>query len=58
MNEIFAMGGYGAYVWSSFAIFVFALLIDYVAPRLRYRKTIAHLQGRYRRQKNRQEKAP
>jgi heme exporter protein CcmD len=25
----FAMGGYGAYVWSSYAIFALALLIDY-----------------------------
>lgn len=58
MNEIFAMGGYGPYVWSSFAIFVVALMIDYAAPRLRYRRTIAELRGRYQRQKNRQEKSP
>ena len=57
MNDLFAMGGYGAYVWSSFAIFVFALLLDYVAPKMRYRKTIHELRGRYKRQKNRQEKA-
>ncbi|MGB0133718.1 heme exporter protein CcmD [Dokdonella sp.] len=56
MNDFFAMGGYGAYVWSSFAIFVVALLMDFIAPRMRYRKIIAELSGRYRRQKNRQEK--
>jgi len=57
MNEFFAMGGYGAYVWSSFAIFVIALLLDFAAPRVRYRKTISELRGRYTRQKSRQEKA-
>jgi heme exporter protein CcmD len=46
-----------AYVWSSFAIFVIALLLDFIAPRIRYRKIKAELRGRYRRQKNRQEKA-
>jgi heme exporter protein D len=57
MNEFLEMGGYGAYVWSSFAIFVVALLLDFIAPRMRYRRIIAELRGRYRRQKNRQEKA-
>ena len=58
MNDFLAMGGYGAYVWSSYAIFAIALLLDYVAPKLRYRKTIAELRGRYKRQKSRQEKTP
>ncbi|MFZ1837692.1 MAG: heme exporter protein CcmD, partial [Dokdonella sp.] len=27
MNDFLAMGGYGAYVWSSYAIFALALLV-------------------------------
>ena len=57
MNESLAMGGYGAYVWSSYAIFVIALLIDYLAPKLRNRRVIADLRGRMKRQQRRQEKS-
>lgn len=57
MNEFLAMGGYGAYVWSSYAIFALALLIDYLAPRLRNRRVIAELRGRMKRQQRRQEKS-
>ncbi len=56
MTDFLAMGGYGAYVWSSYAIFVIALLIDFLAPRLRNRRVIADLRGRLKRQKKRQEK--
>ena len=57
MNEALAMGGYGAYVWSSYAIFAIALLIDYLAPKLRNRRVIADLRGRMKRQQRRQEKS-
>ena len=57
MNEFLAMGGYGAYVWSSYAIFLIALLIDYLAPRLRNRRVVADLRGRIKRQQKRQEKS-
>ncbi|MEO7013021.1 MAG: heme exporter protein CcmD [Dokdonella sp.] len=57
MNESLAMGGYGAYVWSSYAVFVIALLIDYLAPKLRNRRVIADLRGRMKRQQRRQEKS-
>ncbi len=57
MNEFLAMGGYGAYVWSSYAIFAVALLIDYITPRLRNRRVIAELRGRMKRQQRRQEKS-
>lgn len=55
MNEFFAMGGYGAYVWSSFAIFFVVLLIDFVAPLLRRRRVLAELRGRIKRQQKRPE---
>ncbi|MEP6881493.1 MAG: heme exporter protein CcmD [Dokdonella sp.] len=57
MNEFLAMGGYGAYVWSSYAIFLIALLLDYLAPRLRNRRVVADLRGRIKRQQKRQEKS-
>lgn len=56
MNDFLSMGGYGAYVWSSYAIFTIALLIDYLAPKLRKRRVIADLRGRMKRQQRRQEK--
>jgi heme exporter protein D len=56
MDDFLAMGGYGAYVWSSYAIFVGALLIDFIAPRLRNRHVITELRGRLKRQQKRQEK--
>ena len=58
MNGFFAMGGYGAYVWSSYAIFVLLLLFDFIAPRLRNRRVIAELRGRLKRERKRQEKTP
>jgi len=57
MTDFLAMGGYGAYVWSSYAIFVVALLIDFLAPRLRRRRVITDLGGRLKRQRKRQEKS-
>ena len=58
MNEFLAMGGYGAYVWSSYAIFVIFLLFDFIAPRLRNRRVIAELRGRLKRERKRQERSP
>ena len=55
MNDFIAIGGYGAYVWSSLAIFVIALAIDFIAPRLRRRRVLADLRGRARRQRQPQE---
>ena len=57
MNDFLAMGGYGTYVWSSYAIFLTLLLVDYLAPRLRNRRVIADLRGRLKRQQKRQEKS-
>lgn len=57
MNDFLSMSGYGAYVWSSYAIFTLALLIDYLAPKLRKQRVIADLRGRMKRQQRRQEKS-
>ncbi|WP_440222210.1 heme exporter protein CcmD [Dokdonella sp. MW10] len=55
MSEFLAMGGYGAYVWSSYAIFAVVLAIDYIAPRLHRRRVLAELRGRIKRQQKRTE---
>lgn len=58
MNEFFAMGGYGAFVWSSYAIFFIVLAIDFIAPRLRRKQVLAELRGRLRRQRKPSETSP
>ncbi|WP_395621114.1 heme exporter protein CcmD [Dokdonella sp.] len=57
MDDFLAMGGYATYVWSSYAIFVVGLLIDYLAPRWRNRRIISELHGRLARQKKKTETA-
>lgn len=58
MSGFLAMGGYGAYVWSSYAIFFIVLAIDFLAPRLRRRQVLAELRGRLRRQRKPPETSP
>ncbi|HEY0179873.1 MAG TPA: heme exporter protein CcmD [Dokdonella sp.] len=53
MREFLAMGGYGAYVWPSYAVFFVVLAIEAVAPRLRRRRILAELRGRLRRREAR-----
>ena len=53
MSDFFAMGGYGFYVWTSYAVFLIVLLIDALAPVLRRRRVLASLRGRYRREDGR-----
>ena len=55
MSEFFAMGGYGAYVWSAIAIFVVTLAIDAAAPLLKRRRVLRELRGRLRRAQKRNE---
>ena len=57
MNDWLSMGGYASYVWSSYAIFVVVLLIDFIAPRLRGRRMLVELRGRLKRELKRQEKS-
>lgn len=45
MSEWFAMGGYGAYVWSAYAVALIVLVWDVIAPlrtrrQLRRRKPV------------------
>ena len=49
MSNFFAMGGYGFYVWTSYAVFMIVLLVDALAPVLRRRRVISGLRARFRR---------
>ncbi len=53
MSDVLAMGGYGDYVWISYALFVFVLLLDALAPLLRRRQLLIRLRGQFRRQQAR-----
>lgn len=54
MNDFFAMGGYGAYVWSAYAIFFVVFALDAVAPVLRRRRVLSELRGKLKRQARRE----
>lgn len=49
MNEFFHMGGYAAYVWSSYAITFVVLLANLVSPAVAQRKLLRELAGRAQR---------
>ena len=57
MAEFFAMGGYGAYVWTSYAVFAFVLLGDALAPLLARRRTLHELRGRVKRESRRSQES-
>ncbi|HEX7769476.1 MAG TPA: heme exporter protein CcmD [Dokdonella sp.] len=54
MADFLAMGGYGAYLWPSYAVFVIVLAIDAVAPRLRRRRVLAEIRGKLKRRTTRE----
>jgi heme exporter protein D len=54
MGDFFAMGGYGAYLWPSYAVFVVVLAIDALATRLRRRRVLAELRGKLKRREARE----
>ncbi len=54
MSTFFAMGGYAAYVWPSYAVFLLVLLADALAPVLRRRRVLRELRTRLARQAARQ----
>ncbi|KAF1003211.1 MAG: hypothetical protein GAK28_04861 [Luteibacter sp.] len=53
MSESLAMGHYGFYVWTAFAVFFIVLLIDSLAPVARRRRNLRDLRARLVRQENR-----
>lgn len=46
MSEWFAMGGYGAYVWSAYAVTLIVLLWDATSPMRRRRQLRRRRPGR------------
>jgi heme exporter protein D len=50
MSDFFAMGGYAAYVWWSYALFFVVLVADAVAPLWQRRRVLRELRGRLKRQ--------
>lgn len=54
MSHFFAMGGYAAYVWPAYAVFLLVLLADALAPVLRRRRLLRDLRRRAARQAARQ----
>jgi len=51
--EFFGMGGYGAYVWSAYAVFFIVLLADALLPLWQQRATLRELGARLRREASR-----
>jgi heme exporter protein D len=54
MAEFLAMGGNGAYLWPSYAVFVIELAIDALAPRLRRKRVLADIRGKLKRRATRE----
>jgi len=48
-----AMGGYAAYVWPAYGVFLAVLAADAAAPALRRRRLLRELRGRLARQRQR-----
>ena len=54
MSDFLAMGGYGAYLWPSYAVFVIVLAIDALAPRLKRKRVLADIRGKLKRRATRE----
>ncbi|MEN8167986.1 MAG: heme exporter protein CcmD [Pseudomonadota bacterium] len=54
MSEFFAMGGYGAYIWPSYALAFIILVANIVAPMLQRKKTVTDIARKIRRARNAQ----
>jgi heme exporter protein D len=48
MNEFFAMGGYGPYVWSAYGITLAALVFNYWAATRRLKHNLQRVLGAVR----------
>jgi heme exporter protein D len=54
LQHFLAMGGYAAYVWPAYAVFLLVLLADWLAPALRRRRLLRELRNRIARQSARE----
>ncbi|WP_372831547.1 heme exporter protein CcmD [Pontibacterium sp.] len=51
-SDFLAMDGHGLYVWLSYAIALFVIVINLVSPVLRKKQLVSELIRRLRREKN------
>lgn len=58
MSEFLSMGGYAAYVWPAYAVFLAVLCVDALAPALRRRRVLRALRARLVRQQARRPTPP
>lgn len=56
LESFFAMGGYAAYVWPAYAVFMVVLAADYIAPIVRRRRLLRDLRARTARQQARKQR--
>jgi len=57
MTEVFHMGGYASYVWSSYGIAFISMVLAVVIPLRANAATIKRLKGRYRREQIQQQES-
>lgn len=48
------MSGYGAYVWSSYAVFLIVLALEALAPLAQRKRLLADIRGRLKRREARE----
>ncbi len=58
MAEFLAMGGYGGYVWPSYAVFFLVLAAELLGARAQRRRLLAELRGRLKRRQPRNDNPP
>lgn len=58
MAEFLAMGGYGTYVWASYALFFIVLAIEALAPLAQRKRVLAEIRGRLKRRQPRTDSTP
>jgi heme exporter protein D len=56
MNDFLAMGGYGAYIWSAYAVFFIVLALEALAPLAQRKRVLADIRGRLKRREAREAK--
>ncbi len=52
MSEFFAMGGYAAFVWSSYGLAAIVLWLNWYLPRRTHQQVLSQLKRRHSKQSN------
>ena len=56
MSGFWAMGGYAAYVWPAYALFLLVLLLDTLLPHWRQRRLLAETRAQLLREQTRRQR--